>query len=253
MTGRDILIAHVPDLRAGRGPLIGLTALAFFAAATAVMVIADQLWPRWSPLGQIAAVIIGFLVAAQFFWRRREYREKYGALAYRNAFARFMLPGLPCLFAAIFHNLYLPGERVWSGWLTPLASMIGLYLLVTGLLLYVRAYIVLGMDNLAMLYVYFPAESRLVNSSIYSVLRHPAYSGAIRMGMAFGLWRGTWFSVLFGLFMPVGLTLWLRLLEEPELIERFGEGYAEYRRRVPAFWPRWRDAGKFVRFLFTGG
>jgi protein-S-isoprenylcysteine O-methyltransferase Ste14 len=74
----------------------------------------------------------------------------------------------------------------------------------------------------------------------------------IRVGLAFGLWRGTWFSILFGLFMPIGLTLWLRLVEEPELIERFGEGYADYRRKVPAFWPRVQDAGKFMKFLVTG-
>jgi protein-S-isoprenylcysteine O-methyltransferase Ste14 len=89
----------------------------------------------------------------------------------------------------------------------------------------------------------------MVSSAIYAVLRHPAYSGAVRIGMAFGLWRGTWFSLLFGAFMPLGLTAWLRLAEEPELIERFGEGYAEYRRRVPAFWPRLRDLPRFWRFL----
>lgn len=52
--------------------------------------------------------------------------------------------------------------------------------------------------------------------------------------------------------MPIGLTIWLRLAGEPELIERFGEGYAEYRRRVPAFWPRLGDAGRFARFLVAG-
>jgi protein-S-isoprenylcysteine O-methyltransferase Ste14 len=70
--------------------------------------------------------------------------------------------------------------------------------------------------------------------------------------VALGLWRGTWFSIAFGFFMPVGLMLWLRLVEEPELIERFGPGYMAYRRNVPAFWPRLRDAGKFVQFLITG-
>ncbi|MEK9163968.1 MAG: methyltransferase, partial [Chloroflexota bacterium] len=162
------------------------------------------------------------------------------------------LPGLPFMFAAIFHTAYLPGMRLPLSGATPIVSMIGLYLLVTGALLYVRAYLVFGTDNLAMLYVYFPQEGCMVNSSIYSVLRHPAYSGAIRIGMALGLWRGTAFSILFGHFMPIGLTIWLRLVEEPELIERFGEGYRAYRQKVPAFWPRWQDAQKFWRFLVRG-
>ncbi len=52
--------------------------------------------------------------------------------------------------------------------------------------------------------------------------------------------------------MPVILTLWLRLVEEPELIERFGGGYRAFRREVPAFWPRPRDVGRFYRFLLAG-
>jgi protein-S-isoprenylcysteine O-methyltransferase Ste14 len=253
MAGSSILLSHVPELRArSRRLLAALIALASFAVATAAMIAVDVLWPQWTLLGQIAIVVIGFFIAAQFFWRRREYREKYGDLGYRNAFLHFVLPGLPLMFAAIAHILYLPGERVLAGWATPVAAMLGLYFIVTGAFLYVRSYIAFGADNLAMLYVYFPKEGRLVDSAIYSVLRHPAYSGVIRVGLAFGLWRGTWFSIFFGLFMPIGLTLWLRLVEEPELIERFGEGYADYRRRVPAFWPRVQEVGKFMKFLVTG-
>jgi protein-S-isoprenylcysteine O-methyltransferase Ste14 len=37
----------------------------------------------------------------------------------------------------------------------------------------------------------------------------------------------------------------LRLVEEPELERRFGASYAEYKRRVPMFWPRF--------FTRTGG
>lgn len=253
ITGSDLLLAHVPELRSrSRRVLAALIAVVSFALATAAMITVDVLWPEWTLLGQIGIVVVGFFVAAQFFWRRHEYRAKYGDRGYRNAFLHFVLPGLPLMFAAIAHILYLPGERLLTGWATPIAAMIGLYLIITGALLYVRSYIAFGADNLAMLYVYFPKEGRLVNSSIYSVLRHPAYSGVIRTGMAFGLWRGTWFSILFGLFMPIGLTLWLRLAEEPELIERFGKGYADYRRKVPAFWPRVQDVGKFMKFLVTG-
>lgn len=252
MEGRDILIARVPDLQQGRGPLIGLIVLVVLAAASGAMIAVDRLWPAWTLAGQVAGVLLGFVVTAQFFWRRKEYRAKYGDLAYRNAFAHFALPGLPIMFAAIFHTLYLPGDRVVTGWLTPITSMLGLYFLVTGILLYVRSYRTFGMDNLAMLYVYFPAEGRLVNSSIYGILRHPAYSGAVRMGLAFGLWRGTLWSVLFGLCMPIGLTIWLRLVEEPELIERFGAAYRDHRRSTPAFWPRLKDLGRFYSFLVTG-
>jgi protein-S-isoprenylcysteine O-methyltransferase Ste14 len=253
MNGSEAVLNHVPELKHRPRRIIALLiALMSFALATAGMVIVDRLWPQWTALGQIVGVILGFVISAQFFWRRREYREKHGDLSYRNAFLHFMLPGLPVMFAAIAHNAYVPGEPVLNGWWAPITSMLALYLFVVGALLYVRAYAAFGVDNLSMLYVYFPSEGRLVDSSIYSVLRHPAYAGVVRIGLAFGLWRGTAFSIFFGLFMPVGLTIWLRLVEEPELIERFGESYAEYRRKAPAFWPRARDVGKFFQFLITG-
>jgi steroid 5-alpha reductase family enzyme len=50
----------------------------------------------------------------------------------------------------------------------------------------------------------------------------------------------------------IGLVIWLRLVEEPELTERFGDGYPAYRRKVPAFWPRVQNCKKFFRFLITG-
>jgi protein-S-isoprenylcysteine O-methyltransferase Ste14 len=156
------------------------------------------------------------------------------------------------IFAAIAHNAYLPGQRLPLGWAVPVVSGLGLYFVVTGLVLWGRAIFTFGFDNLAMLYVYFPDEGRLVESSIYALIRHPVYAAVIRIGLALGLWRGTWFSIAFGLFMPVGLTFWLRWVEEPELIERFGPGYMTYRRTVPAFWPRLGDTGKFLQFLVTG-
>ena len=252
MESLDILAAHVPDMRQGRGRIAGMLALACFALTTAGLLLVDRSWPAWSGLGQFAVVGLGFVLVSQFFWRRKEFQARWGERAYRNAFACYVLTGLPVMFAAIAHNSYLPGTRLLSGWAAWILVIPSLYFLLTGLALWVRGVLTFGFDNLAMLYVYFPAEGRLVESSIYALIRHPVYSAVIRIGLALGLWRGTWFSIAFGLFMPLGLSIWLRLVEEPELIERFGEGYAKYRRSTPAFWlPPW-DARKFLRFLVIG-
>lgn len=252
MHGLENLAAHLPDWRAGQARRFALIAVASFVMATVAMVALDWLWPAGTGLGQVAAIIVGFAWAGQFFWRREEYRARWGERAYQNAFRRHIVAGLPLIFAAIAHNAYLPGRRLPLEWATPVLAGLGLYFLVTGLVLWLRAVLAFGFDNLSMVYVYFPDEGRLVESSIYAVIRHPVYSAVSRLGLALGLWRGTWFSIAFGLFMPVGLTLWLRLVEEPELIERFGPGYAAYRRSVPAFWPRARAAGKFWRFMLAG-
>jgi protein-S-isoprenylcysteine O-methyltransferase Ste14 len=44
----------------------------------------------------------------------------------------------------------------------------------------------------------------------------------------------------------------VRLVEEKELIERFGQAYVDYRQCVPAFWPRLRDLKGFFEFLIVG-
>jgi len=254
VAGADNVLRHVPEWRSPARRIVTVVlAVVTFALATAAMVAVDSLWPERVMLGQIGVLLVGFAWAGQFFWRRKEYRARWGEHSYRNAFVCHIAPGLPLIFAAIAHTAYLPGERVVTGWATPIVSMLGLYFILTGLVVWARGGQAIGADHSLMLYVYFPEESRIVNSAIYSIVRHPMYSGAVRVGLALGLWRGTWLSILFGLFMPIGLTIWLKFVEEPELIERFGDGYRDYRRNVPAFWPRLKDAGRFWKFLITGG
>jgi protein-S-isoprenylcysteine O-methyltransferase Ste14 len=73
----------------------------------------------------------------------------------------------------------------------------------------------------------------------------------LSIGLAF--LNGNAFAIFFGvLLMPLSLTAWGRLVEEQELIERFGAGYLEYRKATPAFWPRLSKLGDFFSFLLKG-
>jgi protein-S-isoprenylcysteine O-methyltransferase Ste14 len=244
---------HLPDLRSPvlclRMALIGI---ASFAIATVAMIAVDYFFPAWTLLGQISALCVALLVIRQFFQQRSRLKARFGKMAYRHAFLTYVLTGAPVIFAAIAHTAYLPGDRVVTGSLAVVISAVIVYLMTSGVVIWGRAVFAFGADNLALVYVYFPEKGRIVDSSIYALIRHPAYSGVLRFGMALGLWHGTWSSIAFALLMPVGMTVWLKLVEEPELIERFGEGYASYRRAVPAFAPRLRDVGKFWRFLVYG-
>ena len=77
-------------------------------------------------------------------------------------------------------------------------------------------------------------------------------AGVLRGGIGLALLNGNANAIAFAILMPLGLTSWIRLVEEKELIERFGQPYLDYRKQIPAFWPRLRDFGKFFTFLFTG-
>jgi len=251
--GRDELLTHLPDLRSpARAALLGLLGLTTFTAATLAMIAVDRAWPAWTLAGQFAVIALSALLLAQFFRRKDELLARHGTSAYRRAFVRYVIPAASMIWAAIIHTAYMPGERVARGRIGVAVAVAGIYLLVTAIILFARVVSTFGMDNLAMVYVYTPAGGRLVDSAIYGLIRHPAYSAACRLGLTIGLWRGTWSSIAFGLLIPVGLTIWLRAVEEPDLIRRFGTSYESYRRRVPAFAPRLPDVVGFWKFLLSG-
>ena len=85
-------------------------------------------------------------------------------------------------------------------------------------------------------------EGRLATDGLYGVVRHPQYTG-IFLALLGQIIH--WPTVLTLLLFPfiVGLYVWLARKEEREMVDRFGEEYREYQRRVPMFFPRrgeWR-------------
>lgn len=72
----------------------------------------------------------------------------------------------------------------------------------------------------------------------YAYLRHPLYTGSFLVGLGLCLAGGK------GWFLPVYLICFALLygrtirIEDRDLAENFGEPYREYRRQVPAFFPR---------------
>jgi protein-S-isoprenylcysteine O-methyltransferase Ste14 len=81
-------------------------------------------------------------------------------------------------------------------------------------------------------------DRELATGGPYRFIRHPLYFGSFLLGLGLALAGGRWWlPVLF-----VGLFVWLygRAIEaeERELESQFGEEFARYRGRVPAFLPR---------------
>jgi protein-S-isoprenylcysteine O-methyltransferase Ste14 len=251
--GMDTLSKHVPELNSGGGRLcIGLYVVLLFSLTTVYFIYTDQI-PTWSIDSQIVIMSLGFLLLYLCFSLKQNYKDKYKELAYRKAFARFGVPGLALIFAAIAHAGYMNGPYVPTGWWTTIFIALGWFMVVIGGALWLRSALTFGVDYLAFLYLYHPHESRIVNSSIYDILRHPIYAGAMRVCIGLALLNGNANALAFIPFLPLGFFGWVRLVEEKELIERFGQTYLAYRKNVPAFMPRLKDMGKFFMFLFKGG
>ena len=82
-------------------------------------------------------------------------------------------------------------------------------------------------------------QQTLVRDGLYRIVRHPVYLSAILMGIPYALivnYVGTY--VLFAAALPVFYAI--TVLEERELVDRFGESYRRYQREVPRLMPRWR-------------
>jgi len=252
--GLDELREHVPDLRSPvRSAWIGILAATIFTLMSDFYILIKRIYPIWGPDGQIIFTTIGYLLMRMFFTKKKIYIERYGGLAYRNAFGRFALPGLMLIFASVAYTGYISGPRIPISWWVSITPFLGWYFLLVGVTLWIRAILTFGLDNLAMLYVYFPKKGHRVDSSIYEVLRHPVYAGVLRLGLGLAFLNGNIFAIIFGLLiLPFGTTAWVRLVEEKELIERFGNEYIGYRKVTPAFWPRPNNLGKFFHFLLKG-
>lgn len=250
--GMDVLAKYVPELNSTGGKIrIGLYAIGWVSLVTAYFIITDKI-PTWSIDSQILVIAVGYLVLSQFFSRKQAYKEKYKELAYRYAFAHYGIPGLALILSAVAHAGYMNGPVIPTGWWTIVFIVLGWFMVCIGALLWIRGVFTFGADNLAMLYVYYPEEGKIISSSIYSVLRHPVYAGVLRVGIGLALLNGNANAIAFAILMPLGLTSWIRLVEEKELIERFGQSYLDYRKRTPAFWPKLRDLGTFFKFLIMG-
>ena len=235
-------------------PLNAVLALATMFVAALVAVATFRWLDGWfigsTLVSQVIVIGAGQVIVAQMILRRHAFRARWGDRAFSIAFRWLAIPGLTLVFVGVAHFAWIEGARVVPH---EIALIPTLYLVVSGVLLWLRAIFVFGIDNLSLMYVYFPKESRLVNSNVYSVVRHPVYSGVLRVIFAIALWNGSAFALIAVCIAPPAMTPWLRWVEESELIERFGDRYREYRQRVPAFFnlnPRtW-----FVlwRFLVTG-
>ena len=83
-------------------------------------------------------------------------------------------------------------------------------------------------------------SNALATTGPYAYVRHPQYAGFILVMFGFLL---QWPTLLTLAMFPVLVWMYMRLArqEEREVLAQFGEAYARYAARVPAFLPRLRQ------------
>lgn len=80
----------------------------------------------------------------------------------------------------------------------------------------------------------------LVVGGFYRHVRNPMYVGVVSAIVGQALLLGRPVLLLYAAGVAVPVVTFVRLYEEPTLLRQFGAEYEEYRRNVPAWWPRLR-------------
>ena len=252
LKGFEEFYRHVPEANSAGGKAkITLRFGGIFILTTAYFIISDQI-PTWTIDSQIVIMVLGYLLLSHFFTRKKILIEKYEEMAYQQAFVRFVVPGLAVIFAALAHITYMNGPKFTQPTITTTLSLFGWFLVIIGSILWIRSVLTFGLDYITMIYTYFPEDGRIINSSIYSILRHPMYAGTLHIGIGLACLNMGIYALTFAVLLPLGVSGWILLVEEKELLERIPD-YAEYRKNTPAFWPKIKNIPAFFKFLFTGG
>ncbi len=93
------------------------------------------------------------------------------------------------------------------------------------------------------LHVEMRDNHEFVQSGPFRFMRHPTYFSMVLELAAFGLICSAWSMLLIVPFAFIPALIMRLRLEEPALVEKFGDRYREYQRRVPMLIPfKWPSA-----------
>ncbi len=282
LKGMEKLREKLPGYPGKKIALLPLRGLVAAILAYSFLILMDIL-PRLFPdvvllilLEPILPILGSFIIAAlslwliALMWRRKDrMKAEYGNLAYQKMIPNGVM-GVMIVPAVIFHAFTSirslpPGPPVndlttqFSQSLLPLLGITGEldiwirlilsgFFMIVGLLVVRSSIMTFGIDYMTVLYLYFPEESEVQEHEIYSIVRHPAYMAGVILGGAAMFFRFSIYSMLFALIVYLIFKVHIRR-EEGELIERFGAGYAEYRKRVPALCVHPRNLRLFIKFI----
>ncbi len=87
-----------------------------------------------------------------------------------------------------------------------------------------------------------PTDQLLITEGIYGTMRHPQYA-SVMLGVFAAAFGANYVGPYILAVLTVPMLHLITLLEERELVDRFGSAYRTYQARVPRFLPNWRSRG----------
>jgi protein-S-isoprenylcysteine O-methyltransferase Ste14 len=146
----------------------------------------------------------------------------------QNSIGVLWLVIIPSIFAGIYIAVSFPHYNV-------IGYFIGLFLVVAGMT--VRLIAIFSLKKYFNANVAIHKDHKLKTVGMYSVVRHPSYTGALLSFFGLGLSQGNWVSLLV-IFIPVLLAFIYRInIEEKILSENFQDEYRCYKKKTKKLIP----------------
>jgi len=167
-------------------------------------------------------------------WAEHEYSKKQRMIAviFGGVIFWLIIPFLMVVLSSyIDQRLHLP--RFYDGLIN---LVIGLLLIVVGWLFAnwtVRVQFSLGKGTPIPLM----ATQKLIVKGPYTYCRNPMTLGTAIFYFGVAMWLGSISAIGLGLIYPAGILIYIKLIEERELEERFGSEYLEYKKSTPFLIP----------------
>jgi protein-S-isoprenylcysteine O-methyltransferase Ste14 len=186
--------------------------------------VAPKSWREWTRAGLVQAFIIAF------------YAEMYGFPLTIYLLARFFgLDISPAAGGNLWSQLFGYGDVPMI-----IAMIIGYAFVLVGILMLIEGWREIYQAS---------RDNRLATGGLYGVVRHPQYTGIFLALFGEGIVH--WPTILSVVMFPIIVLayVWLARKEEREMLQKFGDQYRDYQRRVPMFLPRWGQWRSLFRRL----
>jgi protein-S-isoprenylcysteine O-methyltransferase Ste14 len=136
-------------------------------------------------------------------------------------------------FGSAYIDPWLSLPRFFYGWPN---ILIGLILIVTGWLFANWTVKVQFSSGKGTPIPLMPTQ-KLIIKRPYTYCRNPMTLGTTAFYLGVAIWLGSISAIGLALVYPVGILIYIKLIEEKELEERFGREYLEYKQKTPFLIP----------------
>ena len=244
----DLLRRKVPELGSPwKALLILALSLAGFGVCMAFFLCFDRALPWGSLISQFVVALVATGLSYRHYSRADHYQATHSVLAYRHSLYNYVIPILVTWYACCFHPLLIGGPPLLPRWLALIIGALFLAMVPLTRVHLNRAGVELttqGTDILTVL----ADEERPLRGEIYGYIRHPLYFALVCCALGCGWLRNNLLALLAALMVLVPVLVAV-MLEDRQLVARYGEAQQRYIRQTGALFPR-RDLAGFVKLFF---